>query len=206
MKMNGGRARLPRLRLTLRQMMKLVIFAAIASASVAPIARLKKLGVTPNWSAVCGWGAVVVPLVSALVAFPLVRKGPLKDWLIRALLMTSVTVTLGFAIYLLASIYNLSVSRGVPLDYRFLTATAGVVFVLGGALIFLLWRVIPGWCPDCKSPMLIPDVSIRSLPGSAPAQAYRCLTCDGRYQKLDGTWRLLPPDPVPRRQELADHC
>jgi hypothetical protein len=66
----------------------------------------------------------------------------------------------------------------------------------------LLRRVIPGWCPDCKSPMLIPDVSTRGTPASAPAKAYRCLACGGRCGKLDGTWRALPPDSVPRRQYL----
>jgi hypothetical protein len=96
------------------------------------------------------WGAVVVPLVSALVAFPLVRKGPLKDWLIWSLLMTSVAVALGFAIYLMGYVLAFSVRRGVPFDYRSLAMIAGVIFVLGVALALLLRRVIPGWCPDCS--------------------------------------------------------
>src|ERR1035441_2929942 len=100
--------RLPRFRLTLRQMMKLVIVAAVASASVAPFVRFKEIGATPTWTAVYSWAAFVVPLVSALVAFPLVRKGPLKDWLIRVLLMTSVAVALGFAIYVVAWISYVS--------------------------------------------------------------------------------------------------
>src|SRR4051794_28630200 len=89
-----------KLSLTLRQMLNLVIVGAVASWSVAPIVRLKLVGAAPTWAVVFLWGAIAVPLVSAIVAFPLVRKGPLKDWLVRVLLLASVTSALVFAICL----------------------------------------------------------------------------------------------------------
>jgi hypothetical protein len=188
MPMTATRVRLPRLRLTLRQMMKLVIIAAFASAAVAPIARLKDQGGTPSWWTVVVWAAVVAPLVSALVAFPLVRKGSLKDWLIRALLTVSVAVAFGLAIFFLVWQVRFAISRRISPDYHFLLPTGAVAILLGFAVTLLVSRVIPRWCPDCYSPMLIPDVPARAQPGLARAKVYRCLGCKGHYQKVNGVW------------------
>jgi hypothetical protein len=78
--------------------MKLVIFAATASMCLAPMVRLAEDGVV-DWAWVILGEAVAIPVVLALVAFPLVRRGPRKDWLIRMLLFTSVSIALGFAVF-----------------------------------------------------------------------------------------------------------
>jgi hypothetical protein len=96
--MNGARVRRVRSGLTLLQMMKLVIFAAAASMCLAPLVRLAEIGAV-SWSWMLVGEAVGIPMVLALVAFPLVRRGPFKDWLIRALLLTSVSVVLGSSVY-----------------------------------------------------------------------------------------------------------
>ncbi len=70
-----------RLQLTLRQTMKLVVLAAVASACLA--VGVEHGAMFPQaWFGVVMTEAVVIPLVLAVVAFPLVRQGPLKDWLI----------------------------------------------------------------------------------------------------------------------------
>src|SRR5262249_1789957 len=84
--------------MSLLQLMELVIFAAAASFCLAPMIRLAMLGAVA-WEWMLVGVAMGVPVVLALVAFPLVRSGPLKDWLIRALLLASVGVGLGFSFY-----------------------------------------------------------------------------------------------------------
>ncbi len=193
--MTGHSARLPRLRLTLRQMMKLVIFAAIASASVSDcLAQAGLVSLLPSWSTVYLWGDVVVPLVSALVAFPLVRKGPLKDWLIRSLLMTSVAVALGLAIYWMGYVC-FSVRRWHSIRFTDSNDVAGVI-VVGHWCSLSCWRVIPGWCQTVSrrysSRCFEPQSGIRDGDIGVP--------CDGRYWKLHGTCRPLPPNAAPRTQ------
>jgi hypothetical protein len=195
--MRRGRARLPQLRLSLGQMMKLVIFAAAACASVAPMAQLYDVGVIHDVGAVVIWSAVAAPLACAVAAFPLVRGGPFKDWLIRALLANSVAVALGFAIHLLTWSAILWFRGGSLYGFSFLQ-TAAVVTVLSFALVVLLRRVIPGWCPACRSPTLIPDLPVRD----GPRNAFRCLVCDGQFQKRDGAWKVVAADAVARWQHI----
>jgi hypothetical protein len=180
-------------RLTLRQMMKLVAFGAVASACLAPALRLVEGGVG-HWTFFLLMEAVVIPLALALVAFPLVRKGLLKDWLIRALLMCSVGVALGWAVAMLVWVVNFTVSRGVPVDYPFLSGIVVVIFVLGLAFTLLLRRAMPGHCPECKRLTLLPDALVISN-----ERAYRCLCCEGRFWKFSGSWKAVPPefDPLP---------
>ena len=83
---------------TVRQMMKLVVFAAVASLCLVPVVRRAEIGAV-SWPFAVLMEAVAIPMVLAIVAFPLVKRGPLKDWVIRALLLTSVGVILGAAIY-----------------------------------------------------------------------------------------------------------
>jgi hypothetical protein len=92
--MTQDKARPLRFSLSLRQMMKLVIFAAAESMCLAPMVRLAEAGIV-DWSWVILGEAVAIPVVLALVAFPLVRRGPYKDWLIRTLLLISVSIALG---------------------------------------------------------------------------------------------------------------
>lgn len=86
------------LRLSLRQMMKLVTAAALVSLCLTPMTRLALAGVVP-WDFLLMGAVVAIPLCGAIVAFPLVRKGPEKDRLIRTLLLAAVCAALAVAIY-----------------------------------------------------------------------------------------------------------
>ena len=76
------------MRLTLLQMMKLVVGFAFASAYVLPFVRLAEAGIA-TWSAMLSVGAIGIPLVFALTTAVLARQGDFKDWLIRLLGMIS---------------------------------------------------------------------------------------------------------------------
>jgi len=82
------------MRLTLLSVMKVVVGCAMALAYVLPFARLAEAGVA-TWSAMLAVSAIGIPLVFALVAFVLARRGPSRDWLIRISIMTSVGVVSG---------------------------------------------------------------------------------------------------------------
>ncbi len=96
--MSGNQGQPIQFSLTLRQMMKFVIFAAAASMCLAPMVRLAEAGAV-EWEWVILGEAVGIPVVLAILAFPLLRRGPNKDWLIRMLLLTSVSIALGFAVF-----------------------------------------------------------------------------------------------------------
>lgn len=87
--------------LTLRRMMKLVVFAAAGSVCLAPMVRLAGEGAV-GWPFALLLEGMAVPLVLGLVAFPLIRPGPGKDRAIRGLLLTSVGVGFAAAVYTLA--------------------------------------------------------------------------------------------------------
>jgi len=178
-------------KLTLRQMMKLVAFGAVASLCLAPGIRLAEAG-AGRWPFVLLLEAVAIPLVLALVAFPLVRKGPLKDWLIRALLTVSVGFALGWAVALLAWVVNFHATRRTPVDYPFLSGIGVVILVLGSALALLLRRVVPGRCPECQRPTLLPDAL--DQPETTRERVYQCLSCEGRFRKLHGAWNAASPE------------
>jgi hypothetical protein len=171
-------------------MMKLVAFGASASLCLAPGVRLAEAG-AGRWPFVHLLEAVAIPLVLALVAFTLVRKGPLKDWLIRTLLMVSVGVALGWAVAVLVWVINFHASRRVPVDYPFLSGIVVVIIVLGLALTLLLRRVMPGRCPECQQPMLLPDALVQ--PTSAKERVYQCVLCDGRFRNIHGAWSAASP-------------
>jgi hypothetical protein len=179
---------------TVRQMMKLVVFAAVASLCLVPMVRLAEMGAV-SWPFAVLLEAVAIPLVLALLAFPMVKRGPLKDWLIRALLLTSVGVILGAAIYSLvwASVgppsLNLWAGSGMTVEFVW-----QVIFVLGIPFILLLRELMPGRCPVCKKSQLLPDATIRVRPRAAPERAYRCLSCNGHFWKNDGSWSAVPGD------------
>jgi hypothetical protein len=134
--MTGPRAVRMRLTMTLLSMMKLTIYAAAASLCLTPFVRMAEVGaVTWEWMLV--GEAMGIPVVLALVAFPLVRRGPFKDWLIRALLLTSVSVGLGFSVYSLywgRAIWATGVPR-VMFHY--------VIVVLAVPFVVLFRKVVP---------------------------------------------------------------
>jgi len=94
-------------------MMKLVTFAAVALMCLAPVVRLAVIGAI-SWAWALMGEAIGIPVALALVAFPIVERGPFKDWLIRALLLCSVSIALGFSVYSLLwgrSIWATGVTR-----------------------------------------------------------------------------------------------
>jgi hypothetical protein len=103
--------------------------------------------------------------------------------------MCSVGVALGWAVAMLVWVVNFTVSRRVPVDYPFLSGIVAVIIVLGLAFTLLLRRVIPGHCPECKRLTLLPDALV-----VANQKAYRCLSCEGRFWKISGSWEAVPPE------------
>jgi hypothetical protein len=145
--MHRGRHRIPRLTLTLAQMMKLVLFAAVACGSVAPMVQLKERGVVHDWTAVIVWAAVAAPLSCAITAFVAIRRGPFRDWLIRMFLLASVASALGFALYLAGCQIFLVLFQGRWLyGFSYLETTTAII-VLGLAFVVLLRRAVRGWRP-----------------------------------------------------------
>jgi hypothetical protein len=187
--------RTPRLRLTVRQLINLVVFAALALACLAPLVHdAESNGL---WWMVIIVGVVVVPLVWALAAFPLVRKGLFKDRLILAL----VTVSLGSMFGLLASF--------AVMHTRFILVQAGraerfvsiilIVEILGviglaAALIFLLRRVVPGVCPECQRRTLFSAHRTTTRQRVESRRLYQCVVCGGQYLRFHKSWRAVRPD------------
>ena len=69
-----------------------------------------------------------------------------------------------------------------------------VTLVLGIPFIIVVQQLVPGRCPACNKTRLLPDAPIRVPPRPAPARAYRCLACDGRFWKNAGSWSAVPGD------------
>jgi hypothetical protein len=174
-------------------MMKVVAFVAIASLCLVPVVRWAEMGAV-SWPFAILMEAVAVPIVLAIVAFPLIRRGPLKDWMIRALLMISVGVILAAAIYSL--IWGATGPQSLNLWARSTGLTVGflryVIVVLGLPFLLLLQRLVPRFCPVCKKLRLLPDATIAVTLGTGAERPYRCLTCDGRFWKDRGSWRAIP--------------
>jgi hypothetical protein len=176
-------------------MMKLVAFSAIVSFCLTPGTQLaKELG----WGFALVMECVGIPLVLAIVALPLVRKGPLKDWLIRILLLVPVGFTLlMLPLAFLVSAVVLRPSRRLPSNEPGMLVlggciSLGCIIVFGWAFAQFLRRVVPGRCPECRLPTLLSTVAItRRL---TKEEAYECLSCKGRFRKLDRVWTPTSPE------------
>jgi hypothetical protein len=187
--MRPRRVKFGRLRLTLSQVMKLVVFAAVACSSVMEVVHLNDLGTLGGSAVLILWVVVAIPLVWAVVALPLLRTGAFKDWLIRALLSIPVGVILAFAVgFLVWSLYTV-VTQSSLVSYVEVAATAGVTLVLGLSLATLVRWIIPGWCPECRLPLLILDVLPFGASAVTPERPYSCINCNGRYLKREGKWQ-----------------
>ena len=205
--MTRHRARMhrPWTALTLRQMMKLVVFGAVGSFCLVPMIRLAEIGAV-GWPFAILMDAVAIPLVLALAAFPIVSRGPKKDWQIRGLLMTSLAVILGSAIY------SLTWGSVGPQSLNIWAAGSGftvgslwfVIVVVGIPLMLLLRQIVPGRCPACRRSPLVPDTTIHARPDAAPERVYRCATCKGRFRKDGGSWSAVSADEIPRRNRLYE--
>jgi hypothetical protein len=133
-----------RTNLSIFQMMKLVIFFAVASASIAPMVHLWEAGVVGGGGltgllTVAIFGAVLVPLEWIGLSLILIPRGTWRDTLIICLLLCSVLVALGTACWIL--MYQLvPVSRRTAARWDVvigMSITSAVILVLGAASVFL---------------------------------------------------------------------
>jgi hypothetical protein len=184
-------------RITLFQMLKLVMFAAVASACLAPAARLVDAGVG-SWPGFLVMEAVIIPMVLAVVAFPLVRPGPLKEWWIRVLLMISLAVALGMAVYFLVWASWHMRRRGTLDELSFVALDLLVIVILVLGLGVLLSQAVPGKCPACRRRALLPAARGRIQAGDRGERVYECLRCGRRAFRLHGAWTSEAQAPAAR--------
>jgi hypothetical protein len=191
-----------RLSLTLRQMTKLVVFAAVASACLA--AGVQHAEMFPQaWFGTLMTEAVVVPLMLAVTTFPLVRQGPQKDWLIRALLMVAIAMAWSDAfIYLGRAI--LLLTRGQHFYEFSWILTLATVIILPGPLAWLFWTCLPGKCPHCRRSSLLRYSSGQPRFGMSGNPIYQCLCCEGRYRKRERNWEPLAPGTFPAIGDVSE--
>jgi hypothetical protein len=131
--------------MSVRQMAKFVVLCAVASACFAPIGRLADIGVMSWWVAAV-MGGIAVPIAVAVASFVVVRPGPFRDRLIRALLAVSTAIAFGEAAYYLVYLLRLR-SRGRVYGFGHLgdlLAVGLTALVLGVCLVALLWKLVPG--------------------------------------------------------------
>lgn len=82
------------MRLTLFDLIKLVFACAVACACLIPTTRLVQQGIA-NVGPMLAVDAMIVPLVWALLAFALVRRGPRRTVLIDGLILCAISVPIG---------------------------------------------------------------------------------------------------------------
>jgi hypothetical protein len=140
-----------KINLSIYQMMKLVIFFAVAFASIAPMVHLWQAGVVEGGAErglvfVAIFGAVLVPLEWIGMSLILVRRGPWRENLIVCLLLCSVLVALGTACWMLIyhfipALRRISVRGDVVTSILIALA---VILVLSAASVFLMGKLIRG--------------------------------------------------------------
>lgn len=182
----------PRLGLTLGQMMKLVVFAAFASAALVPAFEVSQAGNTSLWFGLIIFGGVGVPLAWIVAAILLLRPGLFRDWFIAAMLTLAsgifVAVVGISTFHLLNSLrlYRISLKPS-ELSWMIPFWAAGVFLAFG--LIFLLRRVIPARCPSCRRRRLLLSGRVPAGPEKAyrPRMA-RCFGCGQAFARRGHAW------------------
>src|SRR4051812_42071253 len=114
------------MRMTLLQIMKLVVGCAFALAFALPLVRLAEARIA-SWPAMLAVGAIGIPLVFALATMILAERGALKYRLTRLLCSISVAVAFGVGVNAFAPAAAAWMRRGSPVDLRSL----GILAVLG---------------------------------------------------------------------------
>jgi hypothetical protein len=138
--------------MSLLQSMKLVAFCGVGFACAAPMLNLWRAGVvdggtTRGLLSVALFEAVVVPLVWVGLSFILIRRSGWRDKLIAALLLCSVAVALGFAVYSLIA-YTIPAygNPHVPPEERVGLASLALhlmaILALSAAPLFLSLRLM----------------------------------------------------------------
>ena len=134
--------------MTLRQMVKLIVLCAVGSACFAPIVHFAEAGVM-SWGGAALMGGIAVPISVAVASFIVVRRGPIKDWLIRTLLAISTSVALGIAVYILSFFFRRTSWWTFQRQSSYPLLVAVAALMLGVCLTALARRVVPRRCPGC---------------------------------------------------------
>lgn len=172
-------------RMTLRQIGVLVVFAAVAMAVVTPIGR----SAADSGQFVLR-SAIELPYVLILPTLILVRRGPLKGWMVAALCGVPLVAFLTFL-----NLLGLTGRAGPDFQMGDLP-TAGLVvlgmadaLILGGLAYLGRW-VIPRFCPTCRRRAMLRDPSVpRSRAFPRPGDARTCLACGSRFRRSRrGPW------------------
>jgi hypothetical protein len=164
-----------RLRLSLVQLMTLVVYCAVGSACVAPMVRLWQNGVVNGGTlqglvSVALFASVLVPLVWVALSLLVVRRGAWRDGLICALLLCSVSVSLGVASWWFFS-YTYPV-HGNPFKRLLIVALALHLFVILSLIASILWLTVRLWrCLRAGKTSDGLDRSARTTTASPPAEA-----------------------------------
>jgi hypothetical protein len=129
------------MRMSLLQLIKIVIGSAFATAYIIPLIRLAEAEVA-TWPAMIVVAAIGVPLVLALSAILLARRGHFRDALILVLSMTSVGVILTVGIEAFCRAIILWFRRGMPSDIYLMAhlAVLGFPVVVSILILSLLFR------------------------------------------------------------------
>jgi len=145
-----GSAITNRWQLSLLQLLMLVFYCAVGSACVAPMWRLWRLGVfggggVQGLISVAVFEAIIVPLVWAGLSFILVRNGAWRDGLISAMLLSSVSVALAFAGWMLVA-YTIPASRKpIGAEPAALAVHVAAIVALVASALFLSHRLWNGY-------------------------------------------------------------
>jgi hypothetical protein len=143
--------------LSILQLIKCVVYCAVASACVAPMFHLWRVGVVGGGTAralasIALFEAIVIPVAWVGLSVCLIRRGAWRDALITSLLLSSVCVALGFAFWTLGAYtipaYKQS-SNGVGLES--LSVHIITILTLVAAALFLAARLRRGFASSPPS-------------------------------------------------------
>ena len=140
-----------RWRLSLLQVMKLVVYGAVAAACAAPMLRLWGAGFVEGGTRrglvlVALFEAIVVPLAWACLSFVLLPRGPSRDRWIAAMLLGSVAMAAAISLWLLVAYTvpayrNLSGPPEKRVDLTSLVIHLLAILALTAATAFLALRL-----------------------------------------------------------------
>jgi hypothetical protein len=129
-------------RLTIRQLMILVVLCAVACACFVPVLRADSQNRLPL---LC-FMVLATPLVLTIPVLVLFRSGPWKDWTINFLMALPVLV------FALAANVGLGIAAVFSEEDSVLTIAAGGLIIdlfFALPIIFIARRLIPRRCPSC---------------------------------------------------------
>jgi hypothetical protein len=165
----------PRFQLTIRQLLIAVVFSAVGFAAMLPFRRAGGAGLF-----LVDTFLVEVPFIAMLwsvLTLVLVRRGPMKDWLLRALWSVPACVILGWV--LLTSFY-------ADVSYLAMFVFDGIALT---AFVLIFRWLIPSRCPNCRWFSLLRDRAADDPDPTAVPNAHWCVCCARRFRRwYRGDW------------------